>query len=549
MADPTRPERPVVSLALADRQLARAAVGVFLLAGSVALLGPYLSYRSDQAQLHQLFEARVARDAAVFGDSLGRHLLLLQTSLEKLASRTAFEPDGRLRTTQEGLALAYQDSALFGSGIALVDAAGATTWAVPDSVARLTLGRRPWMRRLVAMQLPTIEVLPEGGQTFLLAVPLLREGRLAGALLGLFQVSRASPLPLPTPVPPFERVIFDERGEVLLPASPPAWALTPGLVPQLDNLIGQVRPFPLAGPHAYVAEVDVGASGLHLALVGHEDLVNGPGQNRFLLQMLLLMSLQVGAVLVLSVVVRRFYRRFLATERWAVEQERLLSLGGAASLIAHEVKNSLNGLKAAASLLSSGEDPALPIRSIRGEVDRLQHLAQSLLMFGKPAGVQLREVSLPELVGEVVEGLKVLPEADEVVVRTELGPPQLLSCDPLLLATAVHNLVRNAIEASVAAKDLGKVREPRVEVRVGSDGGMAVVAVSDNAGGPSPEVVGRLFEPFVTGKPKGIGLGLSMTRRAVEDQGGTVTFAPTREGSCFTIRMPTGPGHAEEERP
>jgi signal transduction histidine kinase len=75
-------------------------------------------------------------------------------------------------------------------------------------------------------------------------------------------------------------------------------------------------------------------------------------------------------------------------------------------------------------------------------------------------------------------------------------------------------------------------------VRVAREGRWALVEVNDNAGGPSAVVEARLFEPFVTGKPKGIGLGLSMTRRALESQGGSVTFERTSVGSRFMIRLP-----------
>ena len=110
-------------------------------------------------------------------------------------------------------------------------------------------------------------------------------------------------------------------------------------------------------------------------------------------------------------------------------------------------------------------------------------------------------------------------------------------CDPLLLGTALDNIVRNAMEAAVQAKDLGKVQNPEVHIRAGRRDGEAFVMVEDNAGGVPEHIVQSLFEPFVTSKPKGIGLGLSMARRALEQQGGSLAFERTALGSRFTVRL------------
>ncbi|MGC4113705.1 MAG: HAMP domain-containing sensor histidine kinase [Myxococcales bacterium] len=100
--------------------------------------------------------------------------------------------------------------------------------------------------------------------------------------------------------------------------------------------------------------------------------------------------------------------------------------------------------------------------------------------------------------------------------------------------------MRNAIEAAASAKDLGRVKAPKVAVKMTCGPGELVVTVEDNAGGPPPDLEARLFEPFVTGKPKGIGLGLPMARQAVEGQGGTLFFERLPEGSRFTLRIPLG---------
>jgi signal transduction histidine kinase len=178
---------------------------------------------------------------------------------------------------------------------------------------------------------------------------------------------------------------------------------------------------------------------------------------------------------------------------------------------------------------------------LRGQVDRLRHLGTSLLQFAKPAAPHLAVTRLAPLVAETVDGLKAtLPEAADVSVSSELDPTTEAACDPLLLTTAVDNLARNAIEAAAAARDTGRASEPRVAVTLIMSGPTAVIVVEDNAGGLAPDAEAKLFEPFATSKSKGIGLGLSMARRAVEDQGGVLRFERGEHGLRFIIELSAG---------
>ena len=99
----------------------------------------------------------------------------------------------------------------------------------------------------------------------------------------------------------------------------------------------------------------------------------------------------------------------------------MAALGPPASLIAHEVKNSLNGLKAAVAMQDADGAGGLATRTIRGQTDRLAHLATSLLHFGKPAEPRAVHARLDELAREAVDGLRVLPEFDEVRLDGRAG--------------------------------------------------------------------------------------------------------------------------------
>src|SRR5690606_34907725 len=96
------------------------------------------------------------------------------------------------------------------------------------------------------------------------------------------------------------------------------------------------------------------------------------------------------------------------------------------------------------------------------------------------------------------------------------------------------NLLTNAVEAASAG---GKV-----DVRWGCGAGRAFVEVIDSGPGPPPEVAARLFEPFVTGKPVGVGLGLATARQLAEAHGGTLAWSRVPEGTCFRLELPVVPG-------
>ena len=103
-----------------------------------------------------------------------------------------------------------------------------------------------------------------------------------------------------------------------------------------------------------------------------------------------------------------------------------------------------------------------------------------------------------------------------------------------------------AIEAAVSAKDLGKIRAPTVTVQTRKLSGEARVIIEDNAGGLPEGFEAHLYEPFVTSKPKGIGLGLSMARRALEQQGGSILFDRTEGGTRFVVGLPLARERSEQ---
>ncbi|MDA0701818.1 MAG: ATP-binding protein [Proteobacteria bacterium] len=233
------------------------------------------------------------------------------------------------------------------------------------------------------------------------------------------------------------------------------------------------------------------------------------------------------------------------------------SISGLAAMLAHEVKNPLSGIRGAAQLVEQGldeEDKALT-RLIREEVDRIVALvdrveAVSGARLPRQNAVNIHDVT--EHVRHIAESgfashLRFVDAYDPSL------PP--VRGDRDLLIQAVLNLVKNAAEASGEAG--GTIRlETAYEhgVRVSGPTGERVhlpltLRVIDNGIGVPEAVRASLFDPFVTSKSDGSGLGLALVAKVIGDHGGAVDFDSRPGETVFTIRLPVhgAPESAPEE--
>jgi signal transduction histidine kinase len=516
-----------------ERQLGRSLYALFCLAMATAIVGPVLSYQSDLAELESIIEARLLRDADLQARALERYLGLLQDQLRQLANRPELDLD-RPDAAAKLLSAADKDSVLLDTGLSLLDGEGEIVWSDWRPTQKVAAPRRypAPMHRLWSGPEPVSIVLDPHSHTAIVPVPISHRGAPRGYLLGHVDFSSAHS-PLLDVVG--NVALFDRAGNTIVPVGKAEVILGPEVERWVRETASSQRATPLGEARMAVA-FPVGKTGLYLLLSAERG--GGPYHRRFVLQLLLVAAVQFSAVLLLALFARAMYNRFVLAERRAREHATLAALGEAASLIAHEVKNSLNGLGGALSLIDLGGDTNLAAKTMRGQIDRLRHLATSLLAFGKPQTPRRLPTEIRPLVLEAIEALRDLPEAEEVSVSLEEGAAPCVACDPLLLATAIDNLLRNGIEAAAAAKDTGRVTAPWVRASVVLAKNAVHIAIEDNAGGLDQAQQARLFEPFVTTKPKGIGLGLAMAFRAIRDQGGELAYENTTTGSRFTLRLP-----------
>ena len=227
-----------------------------------------------------------------------------------------------------------------------------------------------------------------------------------------------------------------------------------------------------------------------------------------------------------------------------VRREKLALLGQMAGSVGHELRNPLSVISNAAYYLTgvlAVEDPGMReyLELIASEVKRATDIVNELLEFGRIKEPERASTSIAALIDSVVQHYPP-PEGVDLI----LGPPKedlLVPLDPVQMLQALGNLLANAYDAVIERReDVGReIYQGRVVLRVTSRDGAVEITVEDNGSGISAEIRERLFEPLVTTKARGIGLGLALVKMVVESHGGEIR-AQSQEGtgSSFTIRLP-----------
>jgi signal transduction histidine kinase len=227
------------------------------------------------------------------------------------------------------------------------------------------------------------------------------------------------------------------------------------------------------------------------------------------------------------------------TQRELVEAEKFAFVGELAAGVAHEIRTSLGGLRSSAQILerslpagASAESVELA-QMIRAEVGRVGGVVDDLLTLHRGRPLKLEPLPISEVLARAVEF--VAPQARENGVRLELRCPAdepPLLCDRELLQQVAVNLLVNALQA---VRSHGLV-EARVVAATNGEGGFDVL---DDGPGIAPELRERVFEPFVSARPGGVGLGLTFVKRVVHEHRGAVTVDPgPGPGARIRVRLP-----------
>jgi two-component system, sporulation sensor kinase E len=220
-----------------------------------------------------------------------------------------------------------------------------------------------------------------------------------------------------------------------------------------------------------------------------------------------------------------------------IRADRLAALGELTAGVAHEVRNPLGIIRASVQLMEDAECSKERVHEaatvIKQEIDRLDKVIKALLDFGRPAAPTLRPVSVRKVIEEVA--LFSRPSANrarvEIIESYGRDVPDVMA-DPEQLKQVFVNLISNAVQAM---SDGGGT----LTVETGSDAGFVFVRFIDTGPGIPDGVLGKIFDPFVSTRADGTGLGLTIVHRIVDDHDGHIEVASQAGvGTAFTVWLP-----------
>jgi signal transduction histidine kinase len=227
----------------------------------------------------------------------------------------------------------------------------------------------------------------------------------------------------------------------------------------------------------------------------------------------------------------------LVAERRAGHLEKLSALGLMSSAIAHEIKNPLSAVKTIAAVLHENLGPDSPhaedVAVIRGEIDRLAATTQQLLALARPQPLDAGEnaVCVRHVLTSTAQLLSRLARPRDISLETHIADDlPAVRGDEATLREIVFNLVSNSLDAAPAGG--------RISMRGERINGHVVIAVHDDGHGIPAAVKARLFEPFVTTKTTGTGLGLYVVRRRVAELGGDIECTSVPGDTTFLVKIP-----------
>jgi two-component system sensor histidine kinase HydH len=217
--------------------------------------------------------------------------------------------------------------------------------------------------------------------------------------------------------------------------------------------------------------------------------------------------------------------------------DRLAALGQLSAGLAHEIRNPLGTIKTSAEMLLKNvpADNAVAREMagfISSEVDRTNSLVTRFLDFARPLAVRLDKTDLTQVIDQAVSDVEKHQPPFDVTIYKNYSPeipPFFL--DGQLMERVMYNLLLNAAQASPAAAS--------ITVKTRQIDGMVEITVIDRGSGIPPKLIETIFNPFYTTKAGGVGLGLAIVSKIVDEHGGSISVeSEPGEGSVFRIYLP-----------
>ena len=241
--------------------------------------------------------------------------------------------------------------------------------------------------------------------------------------------------------------------------------------------------------------------------------------------------------------------RLQQTEHEVLRAEQMSALGQLAAGLAHELRNPLTSLKLLVqAAVEAGPDAGLRGRDltvVADETARLDRSLQTFLDFARPPRLVKRRDDVRQILNQTLELIAARASRQGVSIRSDFPPqPLLIEADHEQLRQVFLNLVLNSLDALPHGGAIQVTAAAEITA-AGAEG--VTITVADDGAGISAEPADQVFEPYVSTKDTGLGLGLAICRRIVDAHGGRITAANgPAGGAVFTVRLP---GNRDGGRP
>jgi signal transduction histidine kinase/putative methionine-R-sulfoxide reductase with GAF domain len=234
------------------------------------------------------------------------------------------------------------------------------------------------------------------------------------------------------------------------------------------------------------------------------------------------------------------------TEAQLIRSEKLAALGQLAAGIAHEIRNPLTSINILIHSLrqniSSGESRSEDFKVIEEEIHRINEIVDQFLRFAKPAPPHLERTEVTSIFEEILQLLRPQMEKLRISVQKDFRSVPLITIDNEQMKQVILNLLMNSIQAMPEGGQF------RLEGEVSKDGQWVELSIRDSGVGIPPEDMDKLFDPFFSTKEGGIGLGLSIAHRIIDQHHGKIEVTSNpNEGTIFTVYLPIDQGQEDAD--
>jgi signal transduction histidine kinase len=243
-------------------------------------------------------------------------------------------------------------------------------------------------------------------------------------------------------------------------------------------------------------------------------------------------------IVILSFFLARYFKRYkdVVDEKTKLEKslqqsEKLAVLGGLAVRAAHEIRNPLTVIHGFLTVLKQkSETKEWQVTLILKELDRMNAIVEDMLLMAKPGAPLLKEAYIEDILNGILPLYKSTTKNIHFNVDIKRVP---LLLDPRQITQALYNLIRNSCEA------MGGNGVITIESCIKNN--RYCMYIKDTGSGIPMDIQDKIFDPFLTSKESGTGLGLTIIQRIIKNHNGTIELHSTSEaGTTFLISLPLG---------